>query len=111
MATMMKRSSLWLWLAISLGAPALYVAVAFAACGIGHGDCSLMSFFPALFPYALLFSQAFPNDIAVILLLALGQFPLYVIAWATPVGGKRHPLVRILLIGAHVAAAVLAFIS
>ncbi len=107
----MKRSGQWLWLTLSFIVPAVYVAVAFAACGIGHGDCTLMVFFPALFPYALLFSQAFPNNIAVILLLALGQFPLYVIAWAMTERGKRHPLARILLIGAHVAAVVLAFIS
>lgn len=105
----MNHLRLWLWLALSLVAPALYVAAAFVACGVGHGDCTLMVFFPVLLPFALLFSEAFPNSIAIIIALALAQFPLYVIALAASRRRGRHRLVLSLLVAAHAAAAALAF--
>ena len=107
----MKRLNFWLLLILSFVAPAIYAAAAFAACGVGHGNCTLMILFPVLFPFALLFSQAFPNSFSIILVLALAQFPLYVIALAGSWRGGRYHLVRNLLITAHVVAVVLAFIS
>jgi hypothetical protein len=106
----MNRSSLWLWLILALVAPALYVAAAFAACGVGHGDCTLMVLFPILLPFALLFSVAFPNSAGVILTLALAQFPLYVIALAASRLRGRYGLVSILLVATHGAAVLLAFV-
>ena len=109
MASSMKRSNFWLCLILSFVAPAIYAAAAFAACGVGHGDCRLLILFPVLFPFALLFSQAFPNSFGIILILALTQFPLYVIALAASRRGGRYHLVRNLLIAAHGVAVVLAF--
>jgi hypothetical protein len=106
----MNRSSLWLWLVFSFVAPALYVALAFAACGVGHGNCTLMILFPFLLPFALLVSEAFPNSIGIILTLVLAQFPLYVIALAVSRHRGRYRLVRNLLIAAHGVAVVLALV-
>jgi hypothetical protein len=106
----MNRPSLYLWLTLSLVAPAVYVAAAFAACGVGHGDCRLMILFPLLFPFALLFSEAFPSSIGVILTLALAQFPLYVMALDASRRAGRHRLVRNLLVAAHGVAVLLAFV-
>jgi hypothetical protein len=107
----MKRSNFWLLLILSFVVPAIYAVAAFAACGVGHGNCTLMILFPVLFPFALLFSQAFPNSFGILLILALAQFPLYVIALAASRRGGRYHLVRNLLITAHGVAVILAFIS
>lgn len=111
MAWSMKRLNFWPWLILSFVAPASYVAAAFAACGVGHGDCTLLIFFPVLLPFACLFSQAFPNSFSIILILALAQFPLYVIALAVSRRGARYHLVRNLLVAAHGMAVVLAYMS
>ena len=108
-AASMKQLSFWLWLILSIVAPVLYAGAAFAACGVGHGDCTLMVLAPVLFPFAILFSQAFPNSIVAILILSLAQFPLYVITLAASRRSGRQRLVRNLLIAAHAAAVALAF--
>lgn len=107
----MKQLYFWPLLILSFVAPFIYLAAAFAACGVGHGNCALMILFPALFPFALLFSQAFPDSFSILLILALAQFPLYVIALAASRRGERYRLVRNLLIAAHGVAVVLAFMS
>jgi hypothetical protein len=107
----MKRLSFWLLLILSFVAPPIYAVAAFAACGVGHGNCTLMILFPVLFPFALLFSQAFPNSFGILLILALAQFPLYVIALAASRRRGQYHLVRNLLIAAHGVAVVLAFMS
>lgn len=111
MTSSMKRLNFWPWLILSFVAPMLYAAAAFAACGVGHGDCTLMILFPVLFPFAWLFSQAFPNSFGILLIPALAQFPLYVIALAASRRGERYYPVRYLLIAAHGVAVVMAFIT
>ena len=106
----MKRSGLWGWLAISIIVPFVFVAVTFAMCGVGHGDCRLLIVFPVLFPYATLFSTVFPYYVSILLILALGQFPLYVLALARLRGTPRYGLVRNLILAAHALAVVIAFI-
>ena len=106
----MRRSGIWFWLAISLIVPFLFLAVTFAMCGVGHGDCRLLIAFPVLFPYATLFSTAFPNQMGILLVLALGQFPLYVLALARLRGTPRYGLVRNLILAAHALTVVVAFI-
>ena len=79
-------------------------------CGVGHGDCRLLIAFPVLFPYATLFSTVFPYNVGILLILALAQFPLYVLALTRLRGTPRYGLVRNLILIAHGLAVVLAFI-
>jgi hypothetical protein len=106
----MKPSGLWSWLAISIIVPLVFLSVTFALCGVGHGDCRLLIVFPVLFPYATLFSTVFPYNVGILLILALGQFPLYVLAFARLRGTRRQSLVRNLILAAHALAVVIAFI-
>lgn len=106
----MKRSKFWLLLFAAFIIPALFAVVAFGACGVGHGDCTLVILFPLLFPFALLFSEAFPNAFGILLLLTLAQFPSYVAVLAKFYGGVRYRLARNVILAAHVSAVVLAFL-
>jgi hypothetical protein len=104
-----KGSGLWIWLAISIIVPVLFVGVTFAMCGVGHGDCRLLIVFPVLFPYATLLSVMFPYNVGLLLILALVQFPMYVLACGQSRGTPRHGLVRTLILISHGFAVVLAF--
>ena len=105
------RRSLTRWLALSilsLVLPTAFLFVAFAFCGVGHGDCRLMVLFPALLPYSAVCAELLPNTPLLFVPLALLQFPTYVLLlWRSGPDAARKVWTG--LFAAHVLTSVIAY--
>ena len=99
------------WLAsliLSLILPTAFLFLAFALCGVGHGDCRLMILFPALLPYSAVCAELLPNTPLLFVPLALLQFPAYVLLiWRSGPDAARKVMTG--LFAAHVLTSVIAY--
>ena len=105
-----RRSPAWRLasLILSFVLPTAFLFVAFAFCGVGHGDCRLMAVFPALLPYSAVCAQLLPNTPLLFVPLALLQFPAYVLLiWRSGPDAARKVLIG--LVAAHVLTSVIAY--
>ena len=93
---------------LSLALPTAFLFVAFAFCGVGHGDCRLMALFPALLPYSAVCAQLLPNTPLLFVPLALLQFPAYVLLIRRS-GPEAARKVMIGLFAAHVLTSLIAY--
>jgi len=105
-----RRSLAWRLasLILSLVLPTAFLFLAFALCGVGHGDCRLMILFPALLPYSAVCAELLPNTPLLFVPLALLQFPAYVLLiWRSGPDAARKVMTG--LFAAHVLTSVIAY--
>ena len=106
----MTRQKFFILLILSFVVPAAFLFMAFALCGVGHGDCRLMILFPALFPYSAICANLLKDSPALFIPLALLQYPAYVVLARRDTRNTTARKVWLWLLAAHVVAALVAYL-
>ncbi len=104
----MTRQKFYVLLILSFVIPAAVALLAIGACGVGHGDCRLMSAFPALFPYAYVVGDLL-KDNPIFILIALLQYPAYVLLAQRSNSNSWPRKLLFILLAAHIVTALLGY--
>ena len=106
----MSRKKFWPAVLSTFALSALVVGAGTVLCGVGYGSCGLSALFPLLFPYAVL-AGALNDDPGSFILLAVVQYPLYVVTVSAVGDSFRARITATVIFVAHALAVLLAFLS